>query len=87
MSVLTDLLDKLKAGKEKMDAVVVRASNVADQKSRVATERAELEALKDKAPGMADARAALREAQRAKKPAVQTPTIDVSPESIVGNLT
>ena len=87
MSVLTDLLDKLKAGKEKMDAVVVRASNVDDQKDRVTTERAELEALKDKAPGMADARVATRKALAAKKTAVQTPTMDVSPESIAGDLT
>lgn len=87
MSALTDLIDKLKAGKEKMDAVGVRASNVADAKNRVATERANLEALKDKAPGMADARAAIRKALAAKKTAVQTPTIDVSPESIVRNLT
>lgn len=88
MSKLTDLLDKLKTGKTKMDTVKSRASDIAGFKVQAKAAKEKLDALKDKAPGMADARAADAKAIKAKvgKTIPATPTLDISPDSIVSKL-
>jgi chemotaxis regulatin CheY-phosphate phosphatase CheZ len=88
MTILGDLLDKLSAAADKISDAQDRIDNVVKSKETVALARTELEKLKDNAPGMKDARAAIVKAfaARAGKGAVTTPTMDISSESIVGKL-
>lgn len=84
---LATLLDKLKGAADKMSAVTDRVSNVASAKSQVTADKEKLDALKDKAPGMESRKdIAAKLAAKAGKPIPTTPTVDVSPESIVGKI-
>lgn len=86
MSKLTNLLDKLKKASEKVSEVRDKFGGIVQAKNQVKVDREELEALKDSA--MKEARARIVKLLKAKvgKKVPTTPTVDVSPESIVSKL-
>lgn len=88
MSILAGLLDKLSTAADKVSAAQDRLGSITDSKESVASARTELEDLKDNAPGMKGARVATANAFAARvgKDAVTTPTMDISPESIVSKI-